>query len=284
MSILKNTRLWSGIALVASIVCVVAMFNVLAAFRSGAEGMTFRAAGESLRTLVQIGAGILVFSLVTLIFARKNKVALSISLLATLLIGVPVIGAIALNPDQISAPAGPPQAAGGMGGPAGAGGMGPGAGGMAPDAGGMAPAGAGRTPPLNDISTDTQNPPQYNAVAPLRPEGSNTLEYPANGPQLQKQLFPDIAPIQSDLDMSAAYDRALEVAEGMGWDIVADNKATGMIEAISSTFFFGFKDDVVIRVQADGAGSVVDIRSHSRQGRGDRGKNAERVRAFIEKF
>lgn len=266
MSFLKSSKFWSVLALVASIACVLSMFWVLYSFRTGAEGVSFRSAGEDLRTLVQIGVGVFVFALVTLIVARKDKTALLISALAAVLVFAPVAWAIALNPTQINPPAAPQQA-GGMG---------------APD--GMGAGGAPRTPPLNDISTDTLDPPQYHAVASIRPEGSNVLEYPANGPELQAQLFPDIAPIESELTSDEAFDRALSVANSMRWDVVHEDKATGLIEAVSTTFFFGFKDDVVIRVRESGAGSIVDIRSHSRVGRGDRGKNAERVRAFIDKF
>ena len=70
----------------------------------------------------------------------------------------------------------------------------------------------------------------------------------------------------------------------MGWDLIAEDSSTGMIEAVATTSFFGFKDDVVIRVRSNGSGSVVDIRSHSRLGRGDQGKNAGRIRNFIAKF
>lgn len=270
MAFLKNPKFWSILALVASLACIAAMLATLSSFRSGSGTLSFGEAGQQLRTLVQVGVGVSILALVSLVISRKDKMSLIISSIAALIILIPVVGAIALNPDQINppaAPAGPPQAAtAGMAAPGGA------------------PAGAGRTPPLNDISTDTQDPPLFSAVAPLRPEGSNTLEYPANGPEIQQQLFPDIAPIISELDAGAAFDRAVAVAEKKRWEIVAQDPSTGIIEAVSTTMFFGFKDDVVIRVRPSGSGSIVDIRSHSRVGRGDRGKNAERVRGFIEDF
>ena len=74
------------------------------------------------------------------------------------------------------------------------------------------------------------------------------------------------------------------MTRALGWEIVASVPAEGRIEAIDTTLLFGFKDDVVIRVAADAAGSRVDIRSASRVGRSDFGTNARRVRAFIEKL
>ncbi len=70
----------------------------------------------------------------------------------------------------------------------------------------------------------------------------------------------------------------------MGLEIVAQDGGSGIIEAVASTRFFNFQDDVIIRINENATNSIVDIRSHSRIGRSDRGKNAERVREFIEQF
>ena len=72
----------------------------------------------------------------------------------------------------------------------------------------------------------------------------------------------------------------MAVARDLGWKIVAADAATGRIEAIATTSWFGFTDDVVIRIAPNGTGSRIDIRSHSRVGRGDLGANARRVREF----
>jgi uncharacterized protein (DUF1499 family) len=78
-----------------------------------------------------------------------------------------------------------------------------------------------------------------------------------------------------------AFERALAVARAQGWEIVAAVPAEGRIEATDTTRFFGFKDDIVIRVKAEGAGSRVDVRSLSRVGKSDVGKNASRIRAYL---
>jgi uncharacterized protein (DUF1499 family) len=78
------------------------------------------------------------------------------------------------------------------------------------------------------------------------------------------------------------FARAVEAARALGWEIVAAVPADGRLEATDRTRWFGFRDDVVVRVRPDGAGTRVDIRSVSRVGRSDLGTNARRIRAFVE--
>jgi uncharacterized protein (DUF1499 family) len=70
----------------------------------------------------------------------------------------------------------------------------------------------------------------------------------------------------------------------MDWKIDASNPGSGRIEATATTLWFGFKDDVVIRIQPDPSGSRLDIRSASRVGISDVGKNAARIRAFRKRM
>jgi uncharacterized protein (DUF1499 family) len=143
----------------------------------------------------------------------------------------------------------------------------------------------GKTVPrIHDITTDTDNPPSYMAVLPARAaEHANSVTY--EGPEvarLQRAAYPDIVPLVVALQPSAAFGRARDAAMSMsGWTIVAAEPSTGRIEASNRSVWFGFTDDIVIRVTAQGAGSRVDMRSVSRQGRGDFGVNARRVRAYM---
>lgn len=140
-------------------------------------------------------------------------------------------------------------------------------------------------PLMNDITTDLEDPPEFNAVVPLRPEGSNPAEY--GGPEVaanQREVHPEVQPIETGLPPDEAFGRALEVAEAMGWNIVAEDAEAGIIEAVATTRFFRFKDDVVVRVRPSAQGSRVDLRSHSRIGRSDLGKNAARIMEFRERF
>jgi uncharacterized protein (DUF1499 family) len=139
-------------------------------------------------------------------------------------------------------------------------------------------------PSIHDITTDSGNPPALVAVlAARKAEDGNTEIY--GGPEIAKQqkgAYPDIAPVTLAVPPAQAFERALATAKAMqGWTIVASDAAAGRIEASQSSRFFGFTDDIVIRVAADGAGSRIDMRSVSRQGRGDFGVNAERVRTYL---
>ena len=142
-----------------------------------------------------------------------------------------------------------------------------------------------RHSPIHDVSTDTANPPQFVAVLPLRAaaKAANTTDYDAKTAQLQKETYPDIGPLHLDAPPAQAFDRALAAARGSGWEIVASDPAQGRIEATATTFWFGFKDDIVVRIAAEGAGSHLDVRSLSRIGKSDVGANARRIRDYLAK-
>jgi uncharacterized protein (DUF1499 family) len=137
-------------------------------------------------------------------------------------------------------------------------------------------------PPIHDISTDTENPPQFVAILPLRRNASNPAAY--GGPAIasqQHKAYPDIKPIILRISSGEAFDKALAVSRKMGWNIVDANRSAGRIEAVATTFWFGFRDDIVIRVEKEGGGCRVDIRSVSRVGVSDVGTNAARIEKFI---
>lgn len=137
-------------------------------------------------------------------------------------------------------------------------------------------------PPIHDISTDTDDPPRFVAMVALRQGASNPAEY--GGPEVaaqQHRAYPDIMTAVLPVPPARAFERALETARGQGWQVVAAVPAEGRIEATDTTRWFGFKDDVVIRVRPEAAGSRVDVRSVSRVGRSDVGTNARRIRGFL---
>ncbi|HET6566770.1 MAG TPA: DUF1499 domain-containing protein [Rhodothermales bacterium] len=138
-------------------------------------------------------------------------------------------------------------------------------------------------PPIHDVTTDTDNPPQFVAIAPIRANAPNPIEY--GGPEVaakQHEAFPDIQPLQLDLPPDQAFQRALDAARDMGWEIVAADPAAGRIEATATTLWYGFKDDVVIRLTPRDGATTLDVRSVSRVGGGDLGVNANRVRDYLE--
>jgi len=147
------------------------------------------------------------------------------------------------------------------------------------------------TPPIHDITTDLDNPPAFVDVLPLRGDTSNPVEYgtsanmtPERQAQLQRDAYPDIQPLIVDTTPEETFRRALAAVNRLGWDMVASVPEEGRIEATDTTFWFRFKDDVVIRIQAENGGSRLDARSTSRVGVSDVGKNAARLREFFETF
>lgn len=142
-----------------------------------------------------------------------------------------------------------------------------------------------RQPPINDITTDTSNPPTFLVLDDTRAGAKNSLVYGgAKVAETQQKLYPGIAPIQSSQSAPEAYAKALSIAKESGWEIVAEDAGALRFEATAITSVYAFMDDVVVVVTALDSGSRVDIRSISRIGRSDKGVNAARVKAFIEAF
>ena len=141
---------------------------------------------------------------------------------------------------------------------------------------------AGGAPPIHDITTDTNDPPLFVDILPLRAGARNSAAYGGSEiAALQHAAYGDIVPVDLAIPVAAAFERALATANAMGWAIVATDSSAGRIEATATTRVFRFKDDVVIRIRPRDGGSRLDIRSVSRIGSSDLGKNASRIREFM---
>jgi uncharacterized protein (DUF1499 family) len=138
-------------------------------------------------------------------------------------------------------------------------------------------------PPIHDITTDPDNPPAFAAVVAVRTaDGGNPVTYEGVKIAEQQRLaYPDIAPLSLAVPPEAAFNRALDAAQRRGWTIVAADDGAGRIEASDRSRWFGFTDDIVVRITPAGSGSRVDVRSSSRLGRSDFGVNATRVRNYL---
>ena len=138
-------------------------------------------------------------------------------------------------------------------------------------------------PPIHDITTDMADPPAFVALMPARAAAPNGAAYGGEAIAKQQQAaYPDIEPLMTKDSLAAATQRAADIGRGMGWDIVALDPAAGRVEATATTGWFGFKDDIVVRVRPEAAGgSRVDVRSASRVGVSDIGANAARIREFL---
>jgi hypothetical protein len=132
-------------------------------------------------------------------------------------------------------------------------------------------------PKIHDISTDTKSPPPF----------SHLLGPDYEGPQIaekQHLAYPDLRPLIVSSDFRVTFDAAVSLARSMGWDVVAAEPQTGRIEAIHTTLWFGFKNDIVVRLSLVPDGTRVDVRSVSRELEGDLGSNASLIRAYLKKL
>jgi uncharacterized protein (DUF1499 family)/NADH:ubiquinone oxidoreductase subunit 6 (subunit J) len=140
------------------------------------------------------------------------------------------------------------------------------------------------SPAIHDVTTDLDNPPTFTAVVARRAAAPNRLDRSPGLAQLQRQGYPDLAPVTVSSPLDQTFDRALAAAQSFGWQIVTADKSSGRIEATDTTRWFGFVDDVAVRITSWGTGSRVDVRSVSRTGIGDAGRNAARIRRFLKEL
>ncbi len=138
-------------------------------------------------------------------------------------------------------------------------------------------------PPIHDISTDLDSPPDFVALKAAREKSPNGWSWSGNS-SLQRQHYADVAPVTLKLPREKVMPLVESAARGMGMSIVEANIAEGRIEASDRTAWFGFTDDIVIRLRSESNGTRVDIRSASRVGVSDLGQNAERVRDFLARL
>jgi uncharacterized protein (DUF1499 family) len=142
---------------------------------------------------------------------------------------------------------------------------------------------AAQVPPIHDITTDPDDPPAFVAILALRRSAPNPAEY--GGPAVaarQRQGYPDLRPVAFAEPPRRVFAAALAAAGDAGWQVVSAEPAEGRLEATDTTRWFGFTDDVVVRVRPAGDCTRVDVRSVSRVGRSDLGTNAARIRRLLQ--
>ena len=152
--------------------------------------------------------------------------------------------------------------------------------------------------PGHDIATDWERPLMFSdRLLRVRGEGANEVYSdpravwmnPAvenwtdrRAEAVNANLCPEARPVVLPVPPAEAYRRVKAAAEGL--QVVTDDPARGVLEATDETFWFSFKDDVVFRVRPEGQGSRIDVRSVSRVGKSDLGKNCSRVTGLLGKL
>lgn len=137
-------------------------------------------------------------------------------------------------------------------------------------------------PEINDITTDYDNPPAF-----IQPPGltADSMKYDrARFEPAQSKGYPKLDPLRLDEKPDDAFAKVKAAANTMpGWVIVYVDPATRTVEGVETSYLFRFKDDFVIQVRPgpDPNGSLVEMRSRSRDGKGDFGVNYKRIRGFF---
>ena len=148
---------------------------------------------------------------------------------------------------------------------------------------------ARQVPPIHDITTDPIDPPRFEALAPLRSgDGTNTAVYAGlYSAEQQRLAYPNIETLELEVPVQRAYDVTLHLVNRRKWLVIDERppqppRRVGRIEAVARTPIMGFREDISIRVSADGDDSRIDIRSASRYFESDLGSNAARITKLID--
>ena len=140
-------------------------------------------------------------------------------------------------------------------------------------------------PPINDISTDLENPPEFTHAQTLPANEGRDFAYPEDFKPQVREAYADVQPITIDEPAEEVYTRAVELAKAQpGWEVTLDDAGAMTFEGVATTNFFKWKDDFIVRVTKEGDGAKVDMRSKSRDGKSDLGANAARIKAFFEQL
>lgn len=140
------------------------------------------------------------------------------------------------------------------------------------------------SPRLYEVTTDPAAPPAFDRIAKIRQGSANPAHYePAFG-ALQAAAYPDIKPLLVQRPVVDVYSSVREVVKALNWKVIdeqpPETTKNGYIEAVDRTLLFGFTDDIAIRVSGTPKAAKIDIRSSSRFGQHDLGRNAQRIRRF----
>ncbi len=143
------------------------------------------------------------------------------------------------------------------------------------------------SPFIHDISTDLIHAPQLKAAAQVRLKSDHGVEYLASQvSKKQKAGYPELTSLTLSQDPQTVFAAAKQIMVAQGWAMMAENnhELPYTLEASDTSLLFGFTDDVVLRIQLADSGSLVDMRSMSRVGQSDMGKNAQRIGEFFNEL
>lgn len=156
--------------------------------------------------------------------------------------------------------------------------------------------------PISDVATDTADPPQFSpeVLAARAADGANPLndyatplkdtemfagaEEPLaskSHAQIIAESYPDLAPVPlGDTGVDEAASAIQLIMAETGFMNIRYNPDLRTVEGMAETFWYGFRDDIVVRIGEE----EIDLRSVSRVGRSDLGANAKRLRELRKRI
>lgn len=140
-------------------------------------------------------------------------------------------------------------------------------------------------PPINDISTNPGDPPPFVAALQIPENQDRDMAYPKEFATITRKSYPDLKGVEVKINALQVLPEILEAARLSGWTVTSIDMQSGLIEATDTTSVFRFVDDIVVRIRpVDAQTTLLDVRSKSRDGRGDLGANAARIERFFYEF
>lgn len=100
---------------------------------------------------------------------------------------------------------------------------------------------------------------------------------------IRESVYPKLDPLYFNANPAEIAAHVETLVSRRGWEIVSAAPESGdisepiQIEATATSGWFGFKDDVAVRIRIESGATRVDMRSISRVGLSDLGANAKRV-------
>ncbi|WP_421216308.1 DUF1499 domain-containing protein [Aeromonas enteropelogenes] len=135
---------------------------------------------------------------------------------------------------------------------------------------------AWRMPLTNDVSTDPYHPPALSWASELR----TPADLPVNAPPL-KVFAGNPGPLYTRASGAEVIAEANALMTELGWQV---RPSPHGLDAVVTTLWFGFQDDVALRVFTGPKETRIDMRSASRQGRSDLGTNRARINCFLDRL
>ena len=140
----------------------------------------------------------------------------------------------------------------------------------------------GDAPPINDITTDLENPPAFESATIVPDYVGRDMSYPVEFVEIVRMSYPDLESLRVASPPDVTFQQAITTAEGLGWEIVSRSESRHVFDAQHVSTIFRFVDDITVRILPDGPGSQIDVRSKSRDGQSDLGANAARIHGYLD--